>query len=568
MNSRITNNSNHANLTCSVCNQLFTNAHVIKCSHTFCLKCIENRQACPICSKKIDQNQLVRVDAINHMINSLVVTCIHRNSGEGCQEQFRKSEEENHLKHNCQFAPVTCKLRGCTQSMPRHLLADHKLHRCNFRPVKCPDCHAEMTFNSFSDHLKNHCVKVLIKCKWKDCNKTFTRNYLASHEASCSSRMVECEWCQTQMVFCRLKGHQSNDCENIHIKCKWTNCNHSEARRTIEQQHQVQCQWRLVKCNLCKTVELPFCEMENHLKETCEFAPQKCKWKNCKQQLPRQQLEAHQGECKYREKTCQYCAEILPQCNFERHIKIDCELAPVKCLNCSQVVCRNFMSKHFDQECQEVEVSCPITKCLQKYKRKDQDKHQQEFSLKHIVLLNQLVKSQSEELGSLKRKFEEISNSSSDMIGEDCEWIVYNFRSKRESGEPHFSDVMTLNHSNPELRYSFRLKLFANGASQKDGNVSLFYCPYPGPDVTCLKWPMTAQIHMTIVSFRPKICSSKTKIINTDELEFFKLKHNPARGDDSYWGGDVIFLSNEEFQTGAFLNSIGTMVIRVKIISQ
>lgn len=68
----------------------------------------------------------------------------------------------------------------------------------------------------------------------------------------CDYRESGCEW---RGAWCELEKHLEK-CLYFPIQCKWNNCKKTVPRSTINE-HESQCEWRIVKCQYCN-VEKPF----------------------------------------------------------------------------------------------------------------------------------------------------------------------------------------------------------------------------------------------------------------------------------------------------------------------
>jgi hypothetical protein len=84
-------------LTCIVCREIFYEPSRAGCGHTFCLECIEgwitSSGTCPICRKRVHQNQISKDLVASNIINDLEVTC----NNEFCPWRGTVGELERHL---------------------------------------------------------------------------------------------------------------------------------------------------------------------------------------------------------------------------------------------------------------------------------------------------------------------------------------------------------------------------------------------------------------------------------------------------------------------------------------
>lgn len=91
-------------LYCAICQEIFTDAHRMKCGHTFCRECIVDwcrySNKCPICRMEIDINKAQR-DLIGcNMVGELEVFC----SNKHCPWKGKCQDLDEHLRQ-CNFDP-------------------------------------------------------------------------------------------------------------------------------------------------------------------------------------------------------------------------------------------------------------------------------------------------------------------------------------------------------------------------------------------------------------------------------------------------------------------------------
>ena len=58
------------------------------------------------------------------------------------------------------------------------------------------------------------------------------------------------------------------------------------------------------------------------------------------------------------------------------------------------------------------------------------------------------------------------------------------------------------NDRDPSQCYSYRLAVYPNGKCTHKGNLSLFFCPQPGPNPDALKWPIKRTIRFTVINIK------------------------------------------------------------------
>ncbi|CAJ1006544.1 putative Kinesin motor domain/Microtubule binding/TRAF-type zinc finger containing protein [Leishmania naiffi] len=78
---------------------------------------------------------------------------------------------------------------------------------------------------------------------------------------------------------------------------------------------------------------------------------------HCRQEVDKQELDAHVTECRESPMRCQYCNERMPRSEAASHSR-RCARAPTRCGACGAIVPRQLMDKHTQQECAEAKVKC------------------------------------------------------------------------------------------------------------------------------------------------------------------------------------------------------------------
>ncbi|CAG5135015.1 unnamed protein product [Candidula unifasciata] len=103
---------------------------------------------------------------------------------------------------------------------------------------------------------------------------------------------------------------------------------------------------------------IPLGKLQNHLEE-CYFALVPCPLK-CSREVPRCDLDSHlNNSCENRNVTCEHCSKNMEAKDFEVHVEV-CPMAIVVCSHCEERAVRNKMEHHIYNECQQVMVHCPF----------------------------------------------------------------------------------------------------------------------------------------------------------------------------------------------------------------
>ena len=133
-------------------------------------------------------------------------------------------------------------------------------------------------------------------------------------------------------------------------------------------------------------------DLHDHLykdEDGCQFSTRNCP--KCHQPINRCDMLHHQeNECPEREYQCKYCNYQGSYDNVMRAHLPDCTYCPVVCPNQCGVTCeRAQMYEHINDICPEQYLQCEYeyAGCETQYRRKDKDKHMNEYKSNHTLML-------------------------------------------------------------------------------------------------------------------------------------------------------------------------------------
>ena len=175
----------------------------------------------------------------------------------------------------------------------------------------------------------NECDHVVQECK-QGCGDVLQRNEHKHHMSNtCTQRRVTCNHCLTYCKACHLSDHLE-ECPKMKVSCK-------------------------LEC-VCRK------DVTQHLHQHCGKVKETCKL-GCGVVLPRDEHRIHVSDsCVQRVVTCEYCGRKLKFRELSDHLK-ECPKMKVTCeLKCGKVMCREDTAQHMQEECEEMEVSCPFAK--------------------------------------------------------------------------------------------------------------------------------------------------------------------------------------------------------------
>ena len=152
-------NSEMEDYICPLCKGLLLNPVIDSCSHTFCKDCFEKyyniKKQCPITKKKLSINDLTHVDVISKSIGKKEMKC--KNYNKGCNWIGKVSDIDFHLKNECLKSLIKCTFKNCNKMIMREELENH-IQNCEFREEKCNDCQKMFPFKEIMIQF-NHCSK-------------------------------------------------------------------------------------------------------------------------------------------------------------------------------------------------------------------------------------------------------------------------------------------------------------------------------------------------------------------------------------------------------------------------
>lgn len=119
----------------------------------------------------------------------------------------------------------------------------------------------------------------------------------------------------------------------------------------------------------CANCGLPIFIGDRHV---CRKVVAQCP--HCRQEITKDKLDAHLGECKELPLRCPHCNERALQGDMPRHNR-KCSRFPTRCGPCGEVVPRNMMEKHVQTECMQSKGACRY--CRGQFLRMDLAQHEE-----------------------------------------------------------------------------------------------------------------------------------------------------------------------------------------------
>jgi hypothetical protein len=222
-----------------------------------------------------------------------------------CGARMKQAHLEDHKELDCPKRPVPCPLE-CGTTMCYDDLDGMKQHQeedCYMRYVPCKwDCgKGNLAFKDQAEHEASECPRREIECHNKPCPEKVVAEEQEEHDTNCKYRMVDCELsCGKTLFFCDMEVHMAKRCLQRQVTCKWEGCgmNFIAANGGIWKQHEI---------------------------HECEEREVRCVYKCGIQNLKAKNYDAHVLKCNFRPEPCSYkCGHVGPFCKLEHHINTNC----------------------------------------------------------------------------------------------------------------------------------------------------------------------------------------------------------------------------------------------------
>ena len=115
-----------------------------------------------------------------------------KNYNKGCNWIGKVSDIDFHLKNECLKSLIKCTFKNCNKMIMREELENH-IQNCDFREEKCNDCQKMFPFKEIMEHF-NQCSKRKIKCV-QGCGAIIERGEMDNHIKNfCENSVVDCKF--------------------------------------------------------------------------------------------------------------------------------------------------------------------------------------------------------------------------------------------------------------------------------------------------------------------------------------------------------------------------------------
>jgi hypothetical protein len=155
--------------------------------------------------------------------------------------------------------------------------------------------------------------------------------------------------------------------------------------------------------------------LAHHLGSACSVVRVKCKFEGCSSIFERKQIEEHQQNCEFRLVPCEHCKIELPFCYMAAHIST-CAYFPIMCdQDCGINVARCKFLHHKLEDCPNSLVACPFANmgCSIQIKRKEIKEHIEGGTIQHLFVFQGKMAELMRENEALKTQLQAIKSGNS-----------------------------------------------------------------------------------------------------------------------------------------------------------
>ncbi|XP_069703120.1 TNF receptor-associated factor 4 isoform X1 [Periplaneta americana] len=369
------------------------------------------------------------------------------------------------------------------------------------------------------------------------------------------------EGCKWSGELRKLKAHL-NTCKHDAVPCT-NKCGAQIPRVLMEDHLKYTCPQRRARCEFCGK-DFTGHTLENHV-GSCGFEPIYCENK-CGMKVQRRHLTQHKAaECSKRLVPCRYCSKEFVADTLQVH-HTKCGRFPVACPNrCDvSILAREDLDLHLKDQCPILGICCPFKDagCRFKGNRYALEKHVDDNTKQHLVLMCSVVTKQQHQIASLKSALSRISlNYSGTLI-----WKISDYTAKlTEAKTKEGMELVSPPFYTSQYGYKLQASVFLNGnGAGESSHISIYIKILPGEYDALLRWPFSHSVSFTLFdqsSVPEKACNIVESFIPDPTWKNFQ---RPSKEPDSLGFGFPRFVSHEMLKKRHFLKD-DTMFIRVKV---
>ena len=195
---------------------MINNPKIDKCPHIFCTSCYETyvnltneKLRCPVDGIQLTEAPK-EICFISNILEKQLLNC--GNKEKGCEWSGQLKDYFNHLKEECIKQIIKCPFEECEFEIEREKMEEHKL-TCEHRKVECEYCHNMFNYNILKEH-ESSCPKFKVSCP-QQCQQLIPRDEIEIHlKDNCPNTLINCSLayigCNSQLLRKDIEEHSKN----------------------------------------------------------------------------------------------------------------------------------------------------------------------------------------------------------------------------------------------------------------------------------------------------------------------------------------------------------------------
>lgn len=143
-------------LICLFCNKVLEKPSSSTCGHVFCAECLQKAVGkeieCPKCGQTpslITEDGDKHAEELASRLDKLTIRCTYQSVG--CTAVLPWGGLDHHTEKECEYRPVPCENKGCSQKCPLNDLEQH-MEKCDYRIVECKVCKVRLPREDMPAH--------------------------------------------------------------------------------------------------------------------------------------------------------------------------------------------------------------------------------------------------------------------------------------------------------------------------------------------------------------------------------------------------------------------------------
>ena len=162
---------------CCICREVFRDVSTLPCGHSFCGQCLtrslENTGACPTCRREVEVSDIIPNYAMRDMIGNMDVCCPSSITS--------STTNVNNHDNNINSQDDNFEQEEIRESSSKRARIDTSTNSASCSTEMMVKCSWRGKLRDLNTHIKNDCEWALVQCKVKGCNHKCLRKDMGSH---------------------------------------------------------------------------------------------------------------------------------------------------------------------------------------------------------------------------------------------------------------------------------------------------------------------------------------------------------------------------------------------------